>query len=351
MRKLEFWRAVHQELSGGRPAFLALVADHTRHSPGTRGAALMLTKAGQQVGTIGGGIMEKELLEQARAALSGDASFVPRARDLYHRRDAPGARSGLICAGRQTNVAFVARPDRDLEAVDEAVSRLEADRAGLLCFAPDRGLWLEEQGPSVELPPVRLIRGDDWRYEEQLLALDRVVIFGGGHCGLALSRQMSWLGYVVTIADTRPEVSTLAENQWARHRIVRPDYAEVAGLVDHPEVSCAVVMTADFPSDVRALVGALRQPFPYLGLMGAPAKLRAIDQALRAEGFGEEALARLVAPVGLPIGSSTPEEIAVSVAAQLISLRPELFPARGPAPRIVPEGEEEERQPGEEGLS
>ena len=80
-------------------------------------------------------------------------------------------------------------------------------------------------------------------------------------------------------------------------------------------------MTTDFPSDVRALSGVLPHPFRFIGVMGAPAKLEQILQRLADEGFSATDLARIHAPIGLDIPSHTPEEIAISVAAQILKLQ------------------------------
>lgn len=343
------WRDALDRLERGQRVFYALVVDHTRHSPGTRGARLIWTEADGQRGTIGGGIMEARALEAARDLLAASASRAAPAShaaltELTHRRSGPGARSGLICAGRQTNLTCALEPPRDTPAVAEIVARLDADRDGEVVFCPAHGLSVREpQAPiTPDTPPIEAVRTrDTWQVIERLGHVKRVVIFGGGHCGLALSRVMATLGYVVTIADVRPDVPTLAVNEAARHVLVADDYEQIAARVAHPALTCAVVMTADFPSDVRALTGALRldPPFPFIGLMGAPAKLRAIQAALGEQGLSPEAIARITAPVGLPIGSSTPEEIAVSVAAQLVQLRPELFPGTRPSP-LTPEASE-----------
>lgn len=332
MKSLEFWTTVLDELSSGEPVFVALVADHTRHSPGTRGAHIMLTRDGQIHGTIGGGIMEKNILE-AGAQWLADGRRIGHVKRLYHRRDAPGATSGMICAGHQTNIELVVTPADALEHLERACASMKQDRAGVIEISTGGKFSFSERAPRAGERRVQLT-GDAntaWVYEEQILELDRAVIFGGGHCGLALSDQLATLGYAVTVTETREDLLQFRQNESARYKLCRPDYADTAALVNHPELTLAVVMTADFPSDTRALEGALRQPFPFIGVMGAPAKLRAIKKELLQRGFGEDDLARLTAPVGLPIGSSTPQEIAVSVAAQLIQLRPTLFPERGPS--------------------
>ena len=129
---------------------------------------------------------------------------------------------------------------------------------------------------------------------------------------------MRRLNYEVSVLDTRPDATLFRDNQDAHQRIVVPDYAEAGSRIEAPEATAVVVMTTDYPSDVRALSGVLPLPFPFIGVMGSQAKLNRIRGDLRQMGFGPTDLARLQGPVGIPIGSHTPEEIAVSVAAQLI---------------------------------
>jgi len=329
----EIWEVAWAHLSAGEQVFMVWVADHTRHSPGTRGAKLALTRDGQTVGTVGGGIMEKTLLDRGTEALRR-GELTPEVKTLHHHRQARAdARSGMICAGHQTNVSLLLDPDRDLGAVSKVREALRDDQAALLRFSPGTGLTVHAEAPRRDIAPIRVVHtGDGWQYEEQLLSWHRAAIFGGGHCGQALSRLLVQLGYAVTVLDIRPELIN-PNPGGATHAMTVPDYTLAAARVTHPEITLAVVMTADFPSDVKALAGALKQPFPFLGVMGAPAKLKAIARALEDEhDFSQEALQRLVAPVGLPIGSSTPAEIAVSVAAQFLQERARLFPALAPSP-------------------
>lgn len=339
MLAVEFWRLVLAELEAGRPAFIACVADHTRHSPGKRGARMLLTLGGEQRGTIGGGVMELNLLARGRQALSApDAARSPSCERLFHRKDAPGLASGLICAGEQVVVSGVLMPDAEvIFALGRACALMASGRFGLLQWAADGVLSAVEEADVEAAPEAFVVRVVEegaaaWMYQEQTLNLNRVAIFGAGHCGLALSRQMKWLGFDVSVLDVRAQLPTLEENVWADRKLTGADFSELAQQVPYPALTWAVVMTADFPSDTRALLGALRQPFVFVGVMGAPAKLRAIKQALSEQGVSQEALSRLTAPVGLPISSATPEEIAVSVSAQILALRPERFGSFKPTP-------------------
>ncbi len=82
-------------------------------------------------------------------------------------------------------------------------------------------------------------------------------------------------------------------------------------------------MTTDVASDVRGLLGVLDNPFPFIGVMGSENKISEIKKQLKAEGIADQQLSRITAPVGLPMVSNTPEEIAISIAAQLLQLRDE----------------------------
>lgn len=331
---MTFWSHLHRHLKSGERAFLALVADNTAHSPGTRGAKLFLRPDGTTEGTIGGGIMEAEILEMGEEALAA-GEFEPQHRVLYHRKKGKGDKSGLICAGHQTNVYYLCEPERDLEVVEEVVRRVEADEAGLLEIGPEGMCLGEEEVVTPERAPIRLVAneddGDTWRYEEQLLNWKRAAIIGGGHCGLALSRVLDQLGYSVTIFDTREDVFTFVENDHAHYKIAVDDFAEAGSHIEYEEITHVIVMTMGQPGDVRALLGTIEGAYPYIGVMGSEAKLKKIRDDLEAEGIDPAIFEKLYAPIGLEMTSNTPEEIAVSIAAELLREREALFPHARPS--------------------
>ncbi len=319
---LDFWQTLVACLEAKERVFLALVAENTRHSPGTVGARMLLSETGRRFGTIGGGIMEYKLLETAADILKGRA-FTPEVQTLHHRKTADGERSGMICAGSQTNLYYLCRPESELDVVRSVVARLEAGRGGSLSITP-RGMALDDDD-DLSRPQVAFERGEasSWRYREQLLNRRRLALFGGGHCALALARTMNRLDYEVFVFETRENVFEEELQHYTRKVEIVDDFHHAGGRVDFPELTFAVVMTTDFPSDVRALSGVLPHPFRFIGVMGAPAKLKKITSRLEEQGFSSADLERLHAPVGLAIPSHTPEEIAISVAAQILQLRDE----------------------------
>ena len=161
---MQFWTALLEHLRGGEAAFLALVADNTAHSPGTRGARIFVRPDATTHGTIGGGIMEADLVELGLDALS-EGRFQPDYQVLYHRDKGKGDKSGLICAGHQTNVYYLCQPGNDLDVLEEVARREEADQAGLLQIGPEGMRLVDEETISRERPPIRLVDDEDgWRY-------------------------------------------------------------------------------------------------------------------------------------------------------------------------------------------
>ncbi len=289
MVRLEPWRAALAAIEGGGRAVIVTVVGHSAHSPGTRGATLAVF-SDRVLGTIGGGIMEARAISRARELLAQTPTAPTRER-LEHR-ERSGQPSGLFCAGDQTNVWL------SLQSTDAA-----AIAAGL-----DRGeLYVCANGLSAHPPEV-----STWWERIGLCLADRVLVIGAGHCGQALARQMRSLAWDVALLDPRPTVSTVITGE-----VITPvaSYDRVGEHVD-PRTA-AVVMTHSFETDVQALTSLLtaRDRAPFIGLMGSTAKKQRV-----AERLGEVALSLegVHCPVGLEMRSDTPEEIAVSVSAQLL---------------------------------
>ncbi len=317
----KFWAKLTQKLSENQKVFLALVAHHTKGSPGTTGAKLWVSETGEICGTIGGGIMEQQLIDRAKKILKQEA-FTPEIETLYHRTSGFGKKSGMICSGSQTNLYYLCHPSRERKIIEKVVSLVERDISGSLLIEAS-GMSVEEKAVNLAQPTIQLIQeSESWRYEEQLLNRKRIAIIGGGHCSLALSRVMSQLDYDVLVFDTRHEVSTITQNVYANSVKIIEDYQEVGAAIPWPQLTCILVMTSDYASDIRALLGVVSLPFTFVGVIGSRAKIATIFEQLQQVGISETELSRLYAPVGLPIGSHTPEEIAISIAAQIIQESP-----------------------------
>ena len=248
---IAFWERVHGHLSAGSRVFVACVAEHTRGSPGTAGAKLLVSDSGELFGTIGGGAMEHRLVEQARALLHGD-NHRPEKHTLVHRESAAGDASGLICEGSQTNVFCVLDGPRDLDSVRTIADRVRNDQPGSIEI-DDAGLRLAEDGAGFAAPRITLTEEDEgWRYREDLFNRRRLAVIGGGHCAAALEEVMAPLGYRVRVFDTRAHVASHDRATAVGGVSIVGDYADAGPEIAYPESTAVVVMTADYRTDVRA---------------------------------------------------------------------------------------------------
>ena len=316
--QLAFWRSAEQHLAEGTPVSVAFVAHHTAHSPGTTGAKLLVPTDGSSTGTIGGGIMEADVVRMGRQwALEGIARI--EAHTLLHRKTGPGEKSGMICAGSQTNLYACWTADQHLSLVRRALELIAADGPAILHLSPDNA-QIELPTGGGELEHTSFEGTDsDWRYREQLLNTRRLAIMGGGHCSLALCRVMQMMGYAITVFDTRPGVSTLEANIFASRIIVTDHYSDRMAELPYPELTPVIVMTSATGTDVEAVRAVNPLPVPWIGVMGSEAKIAVIRNQLDETSGTPIDTSRLRAPVGIPIPSRTPEEIAISIAGQIIA--------------------------------
>lgn len=157
-------------------------------------------------------------------------------------------------------------------------------------------------------------------YVEPLSAGPRLLVFGAGHVGRALAGAASFAGFRVTVADERPEFAARELIPEAEETVVG-EPAAVLSRIRADAGTFVVVATTDHRRDFDAVRAALRTPARYIGVVGSRRKRALLLETLEKEGVAPGDMARIVIPVGLPIGAETPSEIAVSIVAQLIESR------------------------------
>jgi xanthine dehydrogenase accessory factor len=300
---------------------LLVVAESTGSSPGRAGYKMVVAAGGELAGSIGGGMMEVNLVEQSRSVLSEPGAiatkFLPgRIVEQIHQKNSPNA-SGMICSGRQTVIFRMLTPE-DLPLIDDIIAATEnSDRPRLTISRA--AIELRHAGESETSISFELLQNDDFRYSETLGASGSLFIIGGGHCALALSEVMSRLDFRISILDDRPNLNTIEKNRFADVNIVET-YEKIGDLIPPGEVF-VVVMTVGYLSDQAVIRQLLNRDFKYFGVLGSRAKVATMFRELEAEGFDKERLSRIHAPIGVQINSRTPEEIAVSIAAEIILIR------------------------------
>lgn len=147
-----------------------------------------------------------------------------------------------------------------------------------------------------------------------------IVLFGAGHVGRALCRQMKLLDYHVTIIDERPEFANVDRFPDADRILCESSLAAVEKITCHDQLAI-VICTHDHVHDQNVLLACARLEWHYLGMIGSQRKALKAVARLRSEGIPEEIIARIQTPMGLQIGAQTPEEIALSVAGQIVAHR------------------------------
>ena len=169
-------------------------------------------------------------------------------------------------------------------------------------------------------------------YIEPVLADPRLIILGAGHVGKALAKLARIAGFQVIVADDREQFAN-RDNMPDAHELVVSGFPGVFSRIAVDRGTYLVIATRGHNHDFEAVQAALRTPAGYVGLLGSRRKKGILINTLKAAGFRQEDIRRVIIPVGLPIGSVTPEEIAVSIMAQIIQHRREHAPRRlgGPA--------------------
>ncbi len=309
---------IRSRLLQGQKVMLLTVVDRQGSSPGKTGFKMAVASDGSFTGSIGGGVMERRLSEQAKRLLKQKESLSPFLVFQDHDPEAVQNRSGMICSGGQT-IAFTPLSQQDLPAVTALVSALEKERKGIFTLS-EKGFAFQENGVLGKPAESRIVSENQWEYREQAGMPDTLYIFGGGHVGLALSKVFSNLNFKVVLFDNREGLNTFEENRFATEKQV-VDYRRVAGLVPEGFNVYVVIVTFAHKSDEQVLEQMLPKKIKYLGLMGSDKKIETIFGNLKAKGIDEKLFSKVHAPIGLPVNSETPAEIAISIAAEIIAVK------------------------------
>jgi len=333
------------ELQAGRPAVTATIVRRQGSAPRNLGSWLVLRQDGSLAGSVGGGLLEAEVVTAGRELFQQG-----RARLLNFDLKGEGAEAiGMICGGLvdvyieyfdpsdKSLVGFLSRLDQAAGQARPAALALALDQdrpLGRRHLIRPEGVdsWPEGPLPSALEGVRRRIEAgqgflrpglvDDWLVAP-LGAAPTVYIFGGGHVSAQIAPLAALVDFKVVVTDDRPEFAAPERFPSAEEVVCRPFEGVVEALKPGKQ-AYLVIVTRGHRHDGLVLAQALRSPAAYVGMIGSRRKLKAISEALLAQGFSQEDLDRVHSPIGLNIGAETPEEIAVSIVAELIQARAEL---------------------------
>jgi xanthine dehydrogenase accessory factor len=319
-KELDLWQFIADRLKRGERIMLLVVATSSGSSPGRPGYKMAVAEDGELVGSIGGGVMEVNLVDRSRAILSEPAAIATGSPvEQVHRKNVPNS-SGMICSGKQTVIFKLLRPD-DADTVLDAINGVEnRDGSYLLLTHDSFNVKPRENSYSDDLTFVRE-SDNDFEYRERLGAKNDLYIIGGGHCALALSEMMSKMDFHIYLFDDRPQLNTIEKNEFANEINVIETYDRIDEHIDSGDRAYVVVMTLGYVTDAIVIRQLVNKDFKYFGVLGSEAKMATLFRELNNDGVAKERLDRIHSPIGLPINSHSPEEIAVSIAAEIISIK------------------------------
>ena len=319
MKTKRTWRFISNSLQNEIPVMLMYVLESRGSSPGRQGFMMAVNARGEMEGSIGGGIMEHKFVELAKEKLqAGGQRRSSRVKKQVHDKTATKDRSGMICSGEQTVLLFQPGP-ADRQAIEKILSILEQNKKGTLHLSP-RSIEISETAPDQEFF-FRMQSEDEWEYREKLGYKNHLFIIGGGHCALAFSKLMSSMDFYIHLFEERKGLNTVLQNEYVHEKHEIESYERLAGLVPAGPNHYVVIMTFGYRTDDQALRALLGKEFRYLGLLGSKKKIEKLFDDLKNEGVPGTELEKIYSPVGIDIKSETPEEIAVSIAAQIIKVK------------------------------
>jgi xanthine dehydrogenase accessory factor len=320
MRDITTWKLISQSLEDKVAVMLLFVLESKGSSPGRQGFFMAVNATGEMEGSIGGGIMEHKFVEMAKEQLQA-VSYDLRAGDIrkqVHDKLATKNRSGMICSGEQTIWLYKVK-EGDGVTVWNIITSLEENRSGTLFLSP-QGIRFDRSVPEKDVD-YTFQSEHSWLYTEKTGYKNQLFIIGGGHCALAFSTLMRSMDFYIRVYDERAGLKTMIENNAAHEKHFIDDYTELKELIPPGHNHYVVIMTFGYRTDDAALRSLLYKDFCYTGLLGSQHKIEKMFADYRKEGIKEEWLQRIHTPIGLAIKSQTPEEIAVSIAAEIIQVK------------------------------
>ena len=310
------WKFIEEGLAAGKRLVLLYVCESKGSSPGRTGFVMAVDEDGVFRGTIGGGIMEVKLIELAKHLLRQEDAPA-RIKRQHHDKQRAANQSGMICSGEQT-VILMPLSGQDLETIRAVTGR----NAAVVVRFSASGMMVE---PGKRSPLLTIESETNFTCITSISAVPRVHIFGAGHVGVALSRQMSLLGFRVRLYDNRPGLATVQEDNRAEE-VLTVEYEDLPAAMGFCEGDLGVIVSFSYRTDKILLRRLYNLAFSYLGMMGSGAKIKQLKTELEAEGLPSRDLAHIFTPIGLNIFSKTAAEIAVSIAAEIILHRNEHLP-------------------------
>jgi xanthine dehydrogenase accessory factor len=332
---MDLYEAIEQYIKSRQKGVLATVIYRTGSAPRDIGAKMFVGDDGKCFGTIGGGRLEFDAHNEAMHVMETGEVKILQVR--MHSNTV--AEDGMLCGGDV---------DILLEPVSEKYIELYR-KVGLLLQKGGKGVVVTGfEGNTIRKTLIEqdaIITGDllkdkeiqrfygyiqgnqptviDGFVVEPLKVFSLLYIFGAGHVSQFISKIAKIVDFYVVVIDDREEFANRERFPDADEIIVE-DFHTVFEKLKFTGQEFITIVTRGHKYDADVLLEALKRPLKYTGMIGSRRKVKIIFDFMKESGFSEEVIGKVHAPIGLAIGAETPQEIAVSIIAELIQIRGEL---------------------------
>jgi len=338
-------------LQEGKKVILARIIKQMGSIPRGVGTKCIVLEDGSIKGTIGGGLLEYQVIERAKESLKERKAAIMH----FELTGDEVAKTDMLCGGVADVYLEPVFPENAVagEIFKRIGSFINKGRKGVLLTLVSDGinsedetnrLLIEEDGSTTgeigtvsEAEKQRLVKfleiktpklteiekGKESIFVEPLMPYDILYLFGAGHVSTFVASLASMVGFRVVVIDDRKEFANKERFNKADELIVLP-FSEVFEKINISSSSYIAIITRGHIHDLNVLRETLKRSGGYIGMIGSKRKREKIYQALIEEGVSDERLKQVHSPIGLDIGAETPEEIAVSIVAELIRVRASL---------------------------
>jgi xanthine dehydrogenase accessory factor len=328
---MDIFEVIANYLEQDKPGILATIIGRSGSTPQGIGAKVFIDDKGRIYGTIGGGCVEAEVLQEARKMNADETKVIH-----YVMNNTDVADQGMVCGG---NVDIFLEPVKPLhkELYKELLSRINNSINTIVITNTGKGNFSKSLlstdgsifGDKINLPSTDLLqeRLDEKQliFAEGLLAerirrTNRIFIYGAGHISQFIARFSKTIGFEVTVIDDRISFAN-KERFPEADRVIAGYFTDVIQELDLNSSDFHVIVTRGHRNDAEVLEEVLKKPSFYIGMIGSKRKTKLVFEYLKSKGFGEDDIKRVHAPIGFDIGAVTPQEIAISIAAELVQVR------------------------------
>ncbi len=345
------YHTILEQIRSGFKIVVATVVHTAGSTPQKPGSSALFSEQGLLAGTVGGGMLEGEVQHIADSVMISGVSD-----HFYFNLDADQGEEGAICGG-EAEVLVDADPSAHLAALEEMELSLSSRAEGFLLTVVSQK---HDQGRTIRRYWINSSRTEDlpvgmdpefkelveshlkqavrygftgvdlltipghqvkMAFLEHIKPMPQLIIVGGGHIGKALARLGSLLEFEVSVVDDRPEFASREHIPDADHLIVR-EVGDALHELKPGADTFIVIVTRGHTHDGEALRACIGSDAAFIGMIGSTNKVGIMKKQFLDEGWAtREQWSAVHTPIGLPIGSKTVQEIAISIAAQLVEVR------------------------------